>query len=344
MDTNVVQLYADTELSTSAAHNPKLGDMPVVVDISDKHNMVIFVDSRRVRPLPDQPRQAENEGFSEESIAELAEAIDSEGQIEPVLITLPKERGWDADLVDGERRLRACRHGHMMILARVDTTIVDPEEHFVKSVMANFHRVGHTSVEVMYAIRRMQKTRTIDQIAKVFGRSRAWVEQHISLLRLDESLHPFLVGQEVESDVAPSEEDAVKKAGRKVTGKLTFQIAGMLAGVPREDQLTLAKVILGKRMPYDAARRYVHAYLDQNKLLSGKQKRPPSEMFRALERLVDTASNRFGYYVDKNPRELQELFATQPIKETQVLAQDLRFLGSMMEDLAVILNPHLKKK
>lgn len=322
-------------------HNPELGTEAHVTDIRDMHDRIVWLDTRRVMPMADNPRHKNNPGFRIESIASLAECIASEGQTEPVLVCLPKLPGWDASLADGERRLRACLHGKLMIKARIDTSIVDPEEHFVKSVTANLHREGHTCVEIAHAIRRMQKSRSNEQIATIFGRSLQWINQHISLLRLDESLYPYLVDQEVESAIVESVEKRRKK-GRKPTGKLTFTLALVLASVPKEEQLRLAEEILSRRMAYDAARRYVLSYLEQNQLNVHRRMRPPSELFSALESITETANNRYGVYLDKRPAELRAVFETQPIQDRLVLADDLRLLASHMRTIADLMHPAQK--
>lgn len=333
----------ETQTEEAPVHNPRLTPTPHVVHIADMHDRIVWLDPRRVMPMADNPRHANNPGFRPESIASLSECIVAESQTEPVLVCLPKEPGWDAALADGERRLRACLHGGIMIKARVDTSIVDPEEHFVKSVTANLHREGHTCIEIAHAIRRMQQTRTNEQIATIFGRSLPWVNQHISLLRLDESLYPYLVEQEVES-VESDEDKLRKKRGRKPTGKLTFSLALTLSSVPKVEQLKLAEHVLSRRMPYDVARRYILGYMDQNQLNVHRRQRPPSELFEALESLTNTANNRFGVYIDKRPAELRALFETQPIQDRMVLADDLRMLASNMLSLADLMYRSEKKK
>ena len=343
METNVVSL-PHPRLYHASIHNPRFDGASVPTNIYDKHGQVIMIDPRRVQPLSDQPRQSSNPGFSLESIAALSMCISAEGQIDPVLIAPPTMTGWDAALVDGERRHRACLHGNMMLMARVDLSITDPQEHFVKSVMANFHREGHTCIEIMYAIKRMQETRTREQIATVFGRSVQWVDLHISLMRLDEELHPFLVDQEVEQegDGEVVRADS-KKRGRKQTGKLTFQLALVISGLPKNDQMNVAKEVLGKRMPYDIARRYVLRYIDDNGIVTKHSQRSPSESFHSLEKAADTAENKFGVFVDKNPRTLRELFDTQSPMDRRLLAEKLRFLSIDISSLADILSPQLKK-
>ncbi len=339
METNIVSLPHITQYHASI-QNPHFDVDLVTTNIFEKHGQVIMIDPRRVQPLSDQPRQSSNPGFSLESIAALSMCISAEGQIEPALIAPPTKSGWDAALVDGERRHRACLHGNMMLMARVDLSITNPEEHFVKSVMANFHREGHTCIEIMYAVKRMQTTRTREQIATVFGRSVQWVDLHISLMRLDEALHPFLVDQEVEQEGdGTGEQVEIKKRGRKQTGKLTFQLALVISGLPKSDQMNVAKEVLGKRMPYDVARRYVLRYIDDNGIVTKYSKRSPSESFQSLEKAAGTAENKFGVFIDKNPRTLRELFDTQSPMDRRLLAEKLRLLSVDISSLADILSP-----
>jgi hypothetical protein len=230
-----------------------------------------------------------------------------------------------------------------MLKARVDTTIKDPEVHFVQSIIANFHNESHTTVEVMYAIRRLQKTKTIAQIAVIFGRSRGWVESHISLMRLDESLHSLLVSKRsgVTTDINGDDEDKDVDFAR---GRLTFQLASIVAGLPRESQLEMAGAIIKKKMTYQEARRYVLKYIDENGIESRRRGRASSEAYQSLESATRTAVNKFGIFTDMNPAQLHSLFDSQPIGVRRTLAQQLRLLRDDLGSIAGILCPEPVKK
>ena len=103
--------------------------------------MVLRLEPRRVKPFAKNPRKRFR------GIPQLAESILAVGQITPIIVAPCGEGGYDAELVDGERRLRAC------LLAKVPVTaILDGNgrvaDRYVRSVAANFCRQGHDAVEI----------------------------------------------------------------------------------------------------------------------------------------------------------------------------------------------------
>jgi len=63
----------------------------------------LLLDPFRVKPFADQPRKRFR------GIEQLAKSIRLVGQVTPIVVTPCRESGFDAELVDGERRLQACR-------------------------------------------------------------------------------------------------------------------------------------------------------------------------------------------------------------------------------------------
>jgi ParB family chromosome partitioning protein len=94
--------------------------------------IVVEFDPQRVRPLPGQPRKRFR------GIQELANSIDEIGQASPGIVTpIEGNSDYDAQLVDGERRLRACRMLNRPFVAQVRPA-ADDEEIFAASFGANF--------------------------------------------------------------------------------------------------------------------------------------------------------------------------------------------------------------
>ncbi|HZY72959.1 MAG TPA: ParB/RepB/Spo0J family partition protein [Edaphobacter sp.] len=140
-------------------------------------------DPQRVRPLPSQPRKR----FT--GIRELAESIKEAGQITPGIVTpITDDPKYDVQLVDGERRLRACKMAQIPFRAEVREG-ADPEALFAASFAANFGKQDHDAIEIAEALARIQKSgKTIEQMARLAGKSTTWVSQHLSLLKL----HPWV--------------------------------------------------------------------------------------------------------------------------------------------------------
>jgi ParB/RepB/Spo0J family partition protein len=146
-------------------------------------------DPHRVKPLPYQPRK---HYFGE--LRELAESIDEIGQTTAGLVTLIEgDADYDAQLVDGERRLRACR----MIDAKFRAEVVEPDSDdniFAKSFAANFGRQSHDAVEIAEALDRLRKAgRTVPQLARIAGKSQPWVYQHLRVIELHPEVRALMV-------------------------------------------------------------------------------------------------------------------------------------------------------
>src|SRR3989344_916572 len=83
---------------------------------------VFLLDPNRVRPFPDQIRKRFR------GIPELAQSIKAVGQTTPIKVRLLEDGGdFDAELVDGERRLRACLSISRHVKAIVDDDITSVE-------------------------------------------------------------------------------------------------------------------------------------------------------------------------------------------------------------------------
>ena len=98
------------------------------------YDKLLLCTGSRVRPLPGQPRKR----FG--GIRELAASIVEIGQATPGIVTLvTDDPAFDAQLVDGERRLRACRLAGRPFRAEVRED-GDDESIFAASFAANFGR------------------------------------------------------------------------------------------------------------------------------------------------------------------------------------------------------------
>jgi len=76
--------------------------------------LFVMFDPGRVKPFADQPRKRFR------GIKQLAESIRLVGQVTPIVVTPYRENGFDAELIDGERRLQACRLSNLRIKAVIE--------------------------------------------------------------------------------------------------------------------------------------------------------------------------------------------------------------------------------
>lgn len=148
---------------------------------------MVHVDS--ISPNRLQPRTA----FDEEKIRELADSIQKQGVIQP-LIVAPKSNG-GYELIAGERRLRASR---AIGLERVPVIIktVDEEEMLALSLVENIQREDLNPIEEAQAYRELveQFGHTQDDVAAKVGKSRVAVANSMRLLKLPKVIQDDVAG------------------------------------------------------------------------------------------------------------------------------------------------------
>lgn len=148
-----------------------------------------YIPLEEIRGFDEQPR----EYFDPVALDELGENIKEEGQIMPAIAIRvnPPMNGKRFELVDGERRWRACKlKGITHFLIMIHPKVKTKDDQFVMSVMANFFRLPTTHVEGAKSVARLKAMNMSNEtIAKKMGQSVSWVYQHHSLLRL----HPDII-------------------------------------------------------------------------------------------------------------------------------------------------------
>lgn len=196
-------------------------------------SLILSLPIHKVRAFSDQPRKF----FSPQSLQGLADSIRELGQISPGIVRkLEQTVGeFEYELVDGERRIRAClMAGKNHFRAEVETGIKNGDEQFERSVAANFNRDGHPPIEIARAIERLKKMgRTDKQIGIIMGgKSSSWIYQHHSLIKLPDKVLKYM------DPSLPDEE------------RLATSIAFTLANdqIPTEYKIGLADTIVGAHL------------------------------------------------------------------------------------------------
>jgi ParB/RepB/Spo0J family partition protein len=275
----------------------------------------------RVRPLPGQPRKR----FA--GIRELADSISEIGQSCPGIVTLVKDDpAADAQLVDGERRLRACKLIGVPFRAEVRDA-ASLEDLFVASFGANFGKQEHDAIEVAEGLARMQAAgKTMEQMAKIAGKSISWVANHLNLLKLHPSVQRMMIrgGNEYQGREADEEQKP----------HLTFQLAQLLVAVDEAKQIQLARKITdGEGMSLSGARRMIlqvrHKSGDKAAYSGGRR----GLSLGGIERAVTQFADRLGVYLDMPGMELNRLIDCLGTREKRELIDQL---GDMTESLTIL--------
>lgn len=283
-----------------------------------KRTAVEEFDPQRVRPLAGQPRKR----FK--GINELAASIAEIGQSCPGIVTLVAgDARYDAQLVDGERRLRACRQAGVPFRAEVrpDATA---EEIFVASFGANFGKQDHDVMEIAEGLDRMRRAgKTVEQLGRIAGKSASWVVSHLNLLKLHPDVQAMMV-----TDADDEDDDA--------RPKVTFSIAQLLVSVePPAAQVALARRITkGDGMGMAAARRFIlreRSEAGDAKAYSGS--RGHQRAIGTIESITEDVTERIGVYLDMPGPEINRLIDATDMRTKRLVVQSLR---DAQENLAAL--------
>lgn len=222
----------------------------------------------RIRAWKDQPRHY----FDEEALKNLGRSIKRRQRLPIKVKKIDNDQDYDYELIDGERRLRAAKLVGLDYLLAWVKTVEDEDDQYVDSVVSNLCRADHTALEKAEALMKLHKMgMTREQMADECGYSVGWVDQHLSLMRLE---------PEVQALMDPE---------RPKEKQLTFSLALRLVALPPELQRDVAMEIMDKNVPANAARFLIHTRAHE----AGErvQNRTPNKDYRVvtgfIERLAD---------------------------------------------------------
>lgn len=206
-----------------------------------------------IQRFADQPRLS----FNKSSLIELGESL-KVVQIMPVFVRrLTKEEisanggKCQYELVDGERRWRACKVVHKTEIRAIILDIPNKATQFAISAIANFGREDHTPLEEAMAIRFMREefNLSVAEIASSYAKSEVWVYQRLKLLDLVPEVQKMLM-----------ESDEYKKP-------LKIGIAMLLADLIKDNpdlQKKAAKHLVSHPdMTSKSADRYIQSLLEE---------------------------------------------------------------------------------
>jgi len=314
---------------------------PQTISIVGKHGMIVELDPRRIKPMPDNPRWTTNPGFTPESLRRLGAGMKLIGQMEAVQVCpIVGDPDFDAQLIDGERRLRSCLLASIMIKAGVREDVMPNMlgELWLLSVARNTGKVGQTTRELVHMVSRLRGGEyrfTLEETATVIGIGIGTVVR-LSILG---KLHPQVQAM---LDDGPEEDDGALDSGKKSrnrrTKKLTTQLALLLADFPLEEQLAKAEAI--SSLKYKQARRYIlNERREAGFRVAGGRGGHQSRWFEALSTLTEENVNAFGVYMDMRQTEITAMMANSNFEERKKVAEDLKTLAGQLIELARRVEP-----
>lgn len=302
---------------------PKLNGVAPKEKFERDTDGAIWFNTARVKPFQDNPRKIFRR------IPELAESIRISGQRQPGEVKLlENDPDYDAELIDGERRLRACRQLGIKFRAYPKHDIGDKEDQFEKSFISNFGREDHDCIEIARSIGRIlsNKGRSLKEIAAMAGKSITWAVQHHNLLKL----HP-----EIQQSLIPAVNE--EQDSERV---MNFSLAQLLVEKPHDFQLKAAHGITKGKMGLLKARRYILQLARQTGTPIKERRYKPLARFNSLVTLSENLRDSLGVFLDMKDSELNEMLrGADPLSKDRLVEKLEGFAGDLGDLIEV-----LKKK
>ena len=153
---------------------------------NNKDNGLLLIPIEKIFRDENQPRKE----FDKEKIEELAQSINKNGLIQPLILTKKDDNNYN--LVAGERRWRAAQIANLKTLpALLLPTDLDKDE---ISLIENIQRENLKVTEEANAYQRLieKNNYTHDQLSKIVGKSRSHITNLLRILNLHEYFSDLL--------------------------------------------------------------------------------------------------------------------------------------------------------
>lgn len=172
-----------------------------------KNKQIQDLELDKIVPNRYQPRRE----FSDDSIKELAETLDKDGLLQPIVV---REDGDQYEIIAGERRYRAAKSlGWTTIPAIVNN--MDDDQAASLALIENLQREDLNPIDEAKAYTNLMKLNDLTQtaLAKNMGKSQSYVANKLRLLKLGDDVQQALID-----------------------GKITARHGRALIGLSNEDQ------------------------------------------------------------------------------------------------------------
>ena len=155
--------------------------------LTTETNMSTSLPTKQLQPGQYQPRQH----FDEEKLRELADSIDAQGMIQPIIVRAINNQSYE--IIAGERRWRAAQLAGMSEVPVIIKTI-DDQTAMALALIENMQRDDLKPLEEATAIQRLinECSLTHQQVAQAIGKSRATVSNLLRLLELHPEVRTLL--------------------------------------------------------------------------------------------------------------------------------------------------------
>lgn len=214
----------------------------------------------------------------------LAESMGKYGQLADVLVRVHPNAGDKFQLIYGHRRVAAARLlGWENVRARIVTA--SEEEMIIMSLIENLERRDFTAFEKSRIFQRLNKEfkRSYEDIARIIGRSKAYVAQHIAMLDL------FTEEQMKDPDVM------------RLLQSLTERQARILLRIKDpEERLAMAKIVVNENLCVKETEKLVGRPRAEKTVVSVERKEKSEVTVPDVEKIKKKIFDLFAWVERKN--------------------------------------------
>jgi ParB family transcriptional regulator, chromosome partitioning protein len=278
--------------------------------VPTKYDSIFWIEVDRIVPNPYQPRRE----FTEEGLKSLADSIRQYGVLQPLVVSRndieKPDGGLESvyELIAGERRLRASK---LAGLKQVPAVIRQGETNLTKlelAIIENIQREDLNAIDRAKAIQKLISEFGITQAeaAAKLGKSREYVSNSLRLLGLPEHMQDAIVMKEINEGHARP----------------------LLALTSRpEEQETLFKEIILKKLPVRAAERIARSIAQENVRKYHRKTADIVELEKSLTEklgtrvIIETNAEGGRLLIDFfSPSDLQHLADTLATQQAETIA------------------------
>ena len=303
--------------------------MEEIIETSAEQHVLIPVEC--IQPDPDQPRVF----FDKDKLYRLSLSLKKRGQKQPIIVKRI-EGPVDYQIVDGERRWRACQLAQIEEIKAVVIKVKDEQEQFEISCISNFGREPHTPMEVANAVKRLRSAHhTIEEIADWICMSRATVYNYSVLLNLAPEVQEMLNPEDANGNKVPEE--------KRLKLVVAFQIAQFNS---KQNQIHHAQHILDNKLNVIQARVYLKHVMSRSETGSFQLRRnvKPSDRMRTLVRFIDNLKIKNEEILQMSRVNLDELFFTKNYFEVKDLLDALTEASETLVELREVVERIVERK
>ena len=153
-----------------------------------KNKQIKDIELDKIVPNRYQPRRE----FSDDSIKELAETLDKDGLLQPIVV---REDGEDHyEIIAGERRYRAAKSLNWETIPAIVNNMNDDQAASL-ALIENLQREDLNPIDEAKAYTNLMKLNDLTQtaLAKDMGKSQSYVANKLRLLKLDDDVQKALI-------------------------------------------------------------------------------------------------------------------------------------------------------